>query len=183
MLSSICSITAAAALPIVRWRNAFTFCTLASPSFPSSACALASTGEGVKYFQAAIAEGREGVVAKKLASPYVPNQRGGAWRKFKQTTDLPCVVIGYRAGPQGLRDLLMSTLLDGTLAYAGAVELGIHHRAELMRRLKALARPKPAIPCALSARWVKPELFCTVRFCGWRPGGAWRDPVFLGWDK
>jgi hypothetical protein len=34
-----------------------------------------------------------------------------------------------------------------------------------------------------SARWVRPNVFCTVRFCGWRPNGAWRDALLARWDE
>jgi ATP-dependent DNA ligase len=119
-------------------------------------------------------------VAKPLTSRYMPNKHG--WRKVKQTMELPCVVIGYRTGADGLRDLVLATLIDGTLAYVGTVELGLRGKATLLARLQALGLRRPAVRCSLSANWVRLELFCTVRFCGWRPGGAWRDPVFLGWD-
>jgi ATP-dependent DNA ligase len=84
------------------------------PELPCVALCEGVIGEGRAAFQAAVAAGHEGVVAKRLTGRYLPNQRG--WQKIKQTFDLPCVVIGYRTGPDGLRDLVMATLLDGILA-------------------------------------------------------------------
>jgi bifunctional non-homologous end joining protein LigD len=136
-------------------------------------------GDGRAYFQKAIAAGHEGVVAKRLTSRYTPSRRTGSWLKIKQTADLPCVVIGYRAGVDGLRDLLMAALVDGTLSYVGIVELGLNGKAELLRRLQRLGRERPVVRCRLSANWVNPELFGIVRHCGWRPGGGWRDAVLL----
>src|SRR5262249_11870813 len=66
-------------------------------------------GEGKAFFQAAIAAGHEGIVGKKLTSRYIPNRRGTAWQKIKQTIELPCAVIGYHAGPDGVRNLVMAT--------------------------------------------------------------------------
>jgi ATP-dependent DNA ligase len=140
-------------------------------------------GEGRLCFQAAVAAGHEGIVAKKLSSPYRPNRRDPQWRKIKQTMELPCVIIGYRDAPDGVHELLMATLMDKTPRYVGTVELGIPRQAELVKRLRAGSVPRPVIPCSLSAKWVKPQLFGTVRFCGWRPGGAWRDPVLTGWTE
>jgi bifunctional non-homologous end joining protein LigD len=149
------------------------------PELPGVELCEGVMGDGKAYFQKAIAAGHEGVVAKRLTSRYTPSRRTGAWLKIKQTTDLPCVVIGYRTGADGLRDLLMAALVDGALCYVGIVELGLYHKAELLRRLQRLGRERPIVPCRQSASWVDPELFGVVRFCGRRPSGAWRDPVLL----
>ena len=117
-----------------------------------------------------------------LASRYLPNRRGTAWRKIKQTHKLACAVIGFRAGADGLRDLLLAAMVDGSPAYVGSVELGIRRGRELLERLGAIRTRKPAVPCSLSARWVAPELACTVRFCGWRRGRVWRDAVLVRWE-
>jgi hypothetical protein len=128
------------------------------------------TGDGRKAFLDAVARGFEGVVAKRLSSRYLPNRRGTAWRKIKDTQELPCAVIGYRAGADGLRDLLVAAMVDGRPAFVGSVELGIRGGRELLERLNAIRIPRPAVPCSLAARWVTPEMACTVRFCGWRRG-------------
>jgi hypothetical protein len=65
----------------------------------------------------------------------------------------------------------------------GVVELGIHGKAALLLALEALGRRKPAVACSVSARWVEPKLFCTVRHGGWRLGGVWRDAVLAGWQE
>lgn len=153
------------------------------PSVPCVTLCQSVVGNGTAFFQSALAVGHEGIVAKKLHSSYLPNQRGPSWRKIKEKIDLPCVVIGFRAKGTELQNLLMASLLDGKLTVAGAVELGIHEAAALLKRLDALRIPHPAVPCRSPATWVKPELFCTVRFCGWRPGGSWRDPVLLRWEE
>jgi ATP-dependent DNA ligase len=40
-------------------------------------------GDGKALYEAAVAQGQEGVMAKYLASPYRPGQRSAAWRKIK----------------------------------------------------------------------------------------------------
>ena len=101
----------------------------------------------------------------------------------KQTTELPCAVIGYRTGADGLRDLLVAAMVDGAPRYVGSVELGIRGGRDLLERLNAIGIPRPPVQCSLKARWVAPELCCTVRFCGWRRGGLWGDAVLLRWEK
>jgi ATP-dependent DNA ligase len=153
------------------------------PEVPFVSRCDGTQNSGRAFFRAAVAAGHEGVVAKKLISHYLPNRRGVAWRKIKEKMELPCVVIGYRTGPDDLRDLLMASLVDGALAFVGTVELGIYGKRQLIKSLEASRQRSPAVKCSIPAKWVRPELFCTVRFCGWRPGGAWRDPVFAGWDE
>jgi bifunctional non-homologous end joining protein LigD len=152
------------------------------PALPFISLCEGVVGDGRAAFRDAVARGFEGVVAKRLTSRYTPNGRGTAWRKIKHTEELPCTVIGYRAGADGLRHLLLAAMVDGAPAYVGSVELGIRGGADLLTRLNAIRIPRPAVPCSMSARWVAPELCCTVRFCGWRPGGVWRDAVLVRWE-
>ena len=153
------------------------------PELPFVSLCEGVLGDGKAFFHAAVQRGFEGVVAKRLNSRYTPNKRGRAWRKIKHTTELPCAVIGYRTGADGLRDLLVAAMVNGKPAFVGTVELGIRGGSDLVRRMESMRTPKPAVPCSMSARWVAPELCCTVRFCGWRRGGVWRDAVLLRWEK
>jgi hypothetical protein len=41
------------------------------------------TGPGMVFFEAAVAHGHEGVMAKHLASSYRPGRRSAAWREIK----------------------------------------------------------------------------------------------------
>jgi hypothetical protein len=70
------------------------------------------------------------------------------------------------------------TLRDGEPCYAGAVELGVPSG----RAFEALRRPTCIVPCSDRARWIEPGLFCIVRCHGWRPSGAWRDPVVVRFE-
>jgi ATP-dependent DNA ligase len=152
------------------------------PELPFVSLCESVIGDGKKLFSSAVERGFEGVVAKRLSSRYLPNRRGTAWRKIKQTHEIACAVIGFRAGADGLRDLLLAGMVDGSPAYVGSVELGIRRGRELLERLSAIRIRKPAVPCSLSARWVAPQLACTVRFCGWRRGRVWRDAVLVRWE-
>jgi hypothetical protein len=46
-----------------------------------------------------------------------------------------------------------------------------------LRRLKAIQRPTPVVPCSFKAKRVEPKTSCVVRHAGLRPNGAWRDAV------
>ena len=137
-------------------------------------------GKGQNAFRAALAAGHEGVVAKHLNSTYVAGKRTATWQKIKESLELPCVVIGYRAGSSGRRAVQLASLVKGKLCHVGAVDLGV--RGDVLKRLETLRSPRPAIACSATAQWVKPEQFCIVRFAGWRPDGSWRDPVIASWE-
>src|SRR5262249_58091290 len=53
----------------------------------------ASAADGDAFYQAALAAGHEGVMAKALDSAYTPGVRGTAWLKIKRSVTLDLVVI------------------------------------------------------------------------------------------
>lgn len=54
---------------------------------------VADPGQGETFLRAARAAGHEGVMAKQLASPYTPGERGKAWLKLKPVTTLDLVIV------------------------------------------------------------------------------------------
>ncbi len=91
------------------------------------------------------------------------------------------MVIGYKAVRGKVRELLITAVVEGDLRYVGSVELGVEQ--EMLGTLSGLHIAKPAVPCpSTSARWVRPEVLGVVHFAGWRPGGWWRDALFVRED-
>jgi DNA ligase D-like protein (predicted ligase) len=141
------------------------------------------TGNGQQFFAQVVAQGHEGVMAKKHGSRYSPGKRSPAWRKIKPTGSLPCAIVGYQEARHGLKRLLLATVRDGVLRYVGRLSRGLTDptRGELARRLAALRRrPQPLVSCAQLACWVEPELYCRVQFSGWTRHGHLRHAVFRG---
>lgn len=68
--------------------------------------------DGKAYFKAAIKEGLEGIMAKRLASPYRPGVRSHDWIKIKKQLTFDLVVGGYTDG-QGQRQPYFGALLLG----------------------------------------------------------------------
>jgi ATP-dependent DNA ligase len=139
-------------------------------------------GCGCDFFAQVVARGHEGVIAKHLASSYRPGQRSPVWRKIKPRQILPCVIIGYRLGPNGVQSVLVAAVRDGTLKYVAEVSRGFTApaRAELAQRLSARPRLHPLVSCPTRACWVEPQLYCRVRFQEWTRHGRLRHPVFDG---
>jgi DNA ligase D-like protein (predicted ligase) len=137
-------------------------------------------GCGRQYFREVVTQGHEGVMAKHLSSVYRPGHRSSVWKKIKPSRILPCVIVGYRMGRGSLHNLLLASLHDRVLRYVGQVSRGFSPAlvAELTPRLQAQSRPRPVVPCPVSALWVAPELYCRVRFQEWTNQGRLRHTVF-----
>src|SRR5205807_9652928 len=52
-------------------------------------------GPGRVFFEQAVRQGQEGIMAKHLCSRYLAGQRSACWLKIKPARRLPCVIIGY----------------------------------------------------------------------------------------
>jgi bifunctional non-homologous end joining protein LigD len=137
--------------------------------------------------QAAAREhGMEGVMAKRIASPYRPGLRSPDWLKlrFQRTGDF--AVIGYEAasGSAVLSSLVLGVGDEGGLRFAGKAGSGLDARtaAALQRRLQPVARcpvdPPPPRSPGRTTTWVRPEIVVEVRFSTWTPDGRLWQPVF-----
>jgi len=148
-------------------------------------------GNGARVLATAEELGLEGVVAKRIDSPYRPGQRSDAWRKVKVTAGQELVVGGWLTGNGHLAGHLGSLLVgyhepgDPRLRYAGRVGSGINAstRAELEATLAPLRRDTspfvetPRLPDPVS---VEPKLVVEVGFHEWTTAGLLRAPRFRG---
>jgi bifunctional non-homologous end joining protein LigD len=148
-------------------------------------------GGGAAVLAASRDNGLEGIVAKRLDSPYRPGLRGPDWRKVKNVRTQAVVVGGWRPG-QGRRAGGVGSLLVGVhddagrLVYAGHVGTGF--TAAALAELQPLFAPadRPPFADALprevtrDARWVAPELVGEVAFAAWTADGRMRHPSWRG---
>ena len=148
---------------------------------------------GVAMFDAAKAQGLEGVIAKKADSPYRPGKRSREWRKLKVRKDVDAVIGGWLVGQGGraerLGALLVGVYDEGQLRYIGRVGTGFDD-AELERLGALLAEravdtsPFTTVPNK-QGRWVRPDLVCTVEYGEATADGKLRHPSYKGlrYDK
>ena len=147
-------------------------------------------GDGVVFTQGAKALGLEGVVAKRLGSPYVPGRRTDAWRKIKLITTQDCVILGYTPGQGGRAGsfgaLLVGAIVDGELRWVGQVGTGFKDRVleDVLEQLAPLVRDTPAVPelgTVKGAVFVEPSLVCEVEYLQMtKSTGKMRAPSFKG---
>ena len=137
-------------------------------------------GPGQVFFEQAVRQGQEGVMAKHLASRYLPGKRSSCWLKIKPARRLPCVVIGWQPGVCGLRGLLVAAPWGGRLRYVANVRTGFSDQER--RRWPALlagrGRTRPLVPCPHQGLWVEPELLCQVHYLEWTSAGRLRGASF-----
>jgi bifunctional non-homologous end joining protein LigD len=122
--------------------------------------------------------GLEGVVAKRLGSPYLPGARNGAWVKHKHRRTESFLVSGWspaeRRRPESL--LLARPGPDGSLEPAGSVPfvLADGRPDELRRQLETLVLAPTRRGQRI--RRLAPEVRAVVAFHG-PPRGPVRDPI------
>jgi bifunctional non-homologous end joining protein LigD len=161
---------------------------------------------GQALYRQACEQGLEGVVSKRLSSPYASGRRNGAWIKIKRRLRLQAVIIGYIPKPGGdFQSLLVAgnelpraepaavpsaeplakplaepLAKPGALRYLGRVGSGFTEslRARLNALLQECPRRTPLVPCPEKARWVEPGLYCEVSFAELTSAGLLRAPVF-----
>jgi bifunctional non-homologous end joining protein LigD len=146
--------------------------------------------DGRELYRRAIAEGWEGLIAKRSSSKYVSGKRTPDWAKLKLVREQEFVVGGWTE-PRGTRSGFGALLLgvyDGKkLVYVAHVGSGFDH-AELTRvmaeltRLQTQACPFDVPPPTTNetAHWVKPKLVAQVKFTEWTDDNKLRHPTYLG---
>jgi bifunctional non-homologous end joining protein LigD len=146
-------------------------------------------GEGSALLDAAVKQGLEGIVAKRLDSRYTPGARGGAWLKIKRQRSQELVIGGWVPG-EGRRENRIGALLvghydGGKLVYAGKVGTGFTEETLRMlgERLAPLERDTSPFGVGRPPRnavFVEPELVAEVEFTEWTKAGTVRHPSFKG---
>ena len=144
---------------------------------------------GVKYFEEAMHQGLEGIMAKRKSSKYLSGTRTTDWLKIKTARRQEVVIAGFTA-PRRSRPYfgaLVLALRDGKVwRYIGHVGTGFSHRTleELHGKLRSLRTPSSPFGVRVKdeavTTWVKPKLVAEVKFTEWTSAGEMRHPVFLG---
>ena len=134
--------------------------------------------------------GFEGIVAKRVDSPYRPGRRTTAWRKLKLRARQELVVGGWLPGAGRLTGTVGSVLVGyyehphaDALVYAGRVGSGLDDAAREALASRLVPRstsPFVATPRLPSPVWVEPDVVAEIEFSEWTADGVLRQPVFLG---
>jgi bifunctional non-homologous end joining protein LigD len=180
-------------LPFTRRRELLEGLELAGASWQTTSLFV---GQAAELLAASRQQGLEGVVVKRLQSPYRPGRRSADWRKLLNYHHDVFVVGGYVPGPDGVAALLVGDPdpQTGLLRFVGRVDHGM--LAPTRRRLAELLAGRTAAspfqrPVPAGGRWgqgqvaepalvfVRPEVAVRVRYLGWEAGRL-RHPAYRG---
>lgn len=142
-------------------------------------------GAGKQYFAAAEAHALEGIMAKRLDSPYITGSRSPHWLKIKVARTGTFAIIGFvqRENASVVSALAIGEKHGKRWTYKGKVGSGFTEetRAAFFAQLDgapALANPPANGP--KEAQWRNSGLHCTVRYFEKTVTGMLRAPVFKG---
>ncbi|MFQ5907445.1 MAG: non-homologous end-joining DNA ligase [Thermoplasmata archaeon] len=143
---------------------------------------------GIALFEVAKARGLEGIMAKKLGTPYEVGKRVDYWLKIKTYVPQLCVVAGLTLGT-GWRAPYFGALILGAywgeeLRFIGRVGTGFDQAK--LEEIQALARPYegtvpfPEEPEGEPVKfWLRPALVAEVKYLEFTSEGKLRAPVFV----
>jgi bifunctional non-homologous end joining protein LigD len=146
-------------------------------------------GDGKKMLEKARRQGWEGIIAKRIDSPYEPGVRSRNWLKLKIEFREEFVVGGYtepRNSREHIGALLLGYFDKGRFIYAGHTGGGFTRKGleEMYRLLKPLERktsPFDETPKTNEqAHWATPQVVVEVKFSEWTADRRLRQPIFLG---
>lgn len=146
------------------------------------------SGPGAAILRESRRLGLEGIVCKRLDSPYLPGRRSPLWTKVKNVHDQEVVIVGWKPGT-GRRaghigSLLMAVHDDtGKLTYIGNVGTGFTQTMlnDLRAKLQLLQRTTAPVDTPVAdAIWVEPELVGEVSFAEWTGDNRLRHPSWRG---
>jgi DNA ligase D-like protein (predicted ligase) len=142
---------------------------------------------GELYFEAALQNGFEGVVAKRLDSLYHPGIRSPQWVKIRKSAGYDLVIGGYTKGHGSRLDTFGSLLLgaftpDGRFIYVGRAGSGFSQKeaAAIWSRLQRIDSPvflnPPEEP---GVSWTRPDVVIEIKALEVTRKNILRFPVFL----
>jgi bifunctional non-homologous end joining protein LigD len=147
--------------------------------------------DGALLLSVAEQRGLEGIVSKRLSSPYRPGQRSRDWLKFPIRPTGSYVVGGFRretGSDTRIGAVLVGTPTAAGLRFCGKVGSGIAGRVgqRLKDVLEPLATADPPfvdeVPRSdrVGTVWVRPQVVVDVQHLGTTPEGRLRQPAYRG---
>jgi bifunctional non-homologous end joining protein LigD len=149
--------------------------------------------DGVVLHAATKEQGLEGIVSKRVDSPYVPGLRSPLWLKSPHRSTVSVVIGGWRPESTGTVARRMGAVLVGLpgpsgLRFLGRVGAGLAGKvgAALLRDLEPLTAVESPfgteVPAedAFGATWVEPVIVVDVESLGLSSQGRLRQPAYKG---
>ena len=141
-------------------------------------------GHGMKFFAGIVRHRLEGMMAKRINSPYLIGKRSSDWLKIKVTHTADFEVIGCvpTRGEKAVRALLLGERVQGRLMYKGKVGSGLtrRQRQDFLAELTKAPKLQEPVDCPSGSICRLPGWRCRVRYFGLTEMGHLRSPTFEG---
>ena len=133
-------------------------------------------GDGTKLFNAIKKLDMEGIVAKKINSKYLVNERSDNWLKIKNYKSGNFIILGYINKEEShVISLVLGEHLNKKIVYVGKVILGkkrnLADKILKMKKSKAVVKIKDK-----DVIFIKPEIKCLIKYLERTENGLLRQP-------
>lgn len=133
-------------------------------------------GDGIKLFEAIKKLDMEGIVAKKINSKYLVNERSDNWLKIKNYKSGDFIILGYINKEEShVISLVLGEHLNKKIVYVGKVILGkkrnLADKILKMKKSKAVVKIKDK-----DVIYIKPEIKCLIKYLERTENGLLRQP-------
>ena len=133
-------------------------------------------GDGTKLFNAIKKLDMEGIVAKKINSKYLVNERSDNWLKIKNYKSGDFIILGYINKEEShVISLVLGEHLNKKIVYVGKVILGkkrnLADKILKMKKSKAVLKIKDK-----DVIYIKPEIKCLIKYLERTENGLLRQP-------
>lgn len=138
--------------------------------------------QGTAFYNLAVQQQLEGIVAKRKDSKYYMDKRTKDWIKIKYLKDDDYVVCGYIQKDNNVVSIVLGQYSGNDIIYKGHVTLGVSREDfNVISRTQRIDSPSFPTPKGNEdAIWIKPINVCTVNFMMKTGSGGLRQPVFKG---
>ena len=145
---------------------------------------VSSHEDGDTLFKVVRQHGMEGIVMKRIDSPYILGKKKDVWLKIKNYRDLIAVIGGYTLRGSVVNAVLLGLYdSEGKLWYIGHTGTGkmTHNEwvelTESLSKIKLEKRPFHNVPPgSRKSYWVNPQITVKVKFSQWTEGMSLRQP-------
>lgn len=131
----------------------------------------------------------EGIVSKRISSPYTGGKNHAHWYKTKMLKKLLAIVCGLSMKDNHPNSLILGIYQNQGFVYIGNASIGLtqEHFRLLKESIPLLETNKSTfnrnIPGLKTVIWLKPLLTCWVGFLEWTNDGSLRHPKILGFSS
>jgi bifunctional non-homologous end joining protein LigD len=150
--------------------------------------------EGRALFELMKKKNWEGIVSKKLDSPYLPAKNHKAWYKYKTMKKILTAVCGIQLKDNFPNSLIMGIRRVDEWIYVGKASLGLTQEdlKNLKEYLEIQNEGKCPFPSAVrqhggdlsgAVTWLEPAITCWISFLEWTNDGVLRHPKILGFTS